>query len=120
MSRRVENMEIIGEWIPYEDETVRPCWRHNITGQITFRHPNYVGDCESCFKEINDINDCFIKSGDDGNSRYCKKCYDKTKVLDEMFITMCSELKEKERKKVLKEQKQNDKKCLMKILKSLK
>ena len=116
MVRRIEDMEIVGEWTPYEDDCVRPCWKHNITGMITFRHPNYMGDCDNCLKEINDIDDCIIKDGVDGNSKYCKKCYDKVKSYDELFITMSLELKEKEKKEA-KEQKKIDKKILKEMLK---
>ena len=119
MVKRIEDMEIVGEWIPYENDNVKPCWRHNITGQITFRHPNYMGDCENCYKEINDIDDCLIKSGIDGNSKYCRKCYDIVKSYDELFITMTQDLKKKEAKEV-KEQKKIDKKILKDMFKSSK
>ena len=60
-------------------------WIHITSGLIQFTHPNHIGYCENCNKSIISNDDMNVKSTDDGNALYCRKCFNEDKQLIEML-----------------------------------
>ncbi len=68
-------------------------WIHIETGIVRFTHPNHYGYCSHCQKDIITDNDMSVKSTDDGNALYCKKCFDEDKMLNNMLRDFMSKYK---------------------------
>ena len=68
-------------------------WIHIDTGIVRFTHPNHIGYCSHCQKDIITEDDMAVKSTDDGNVLYCKKCFDEDKMLNDMLRDFMSKNK---------------------------
>jgi hypothetical protein len=60
-------------------------WIHIKSGIIRFTHPNHIGYCQHCDKSIIGDDDMGVKTTDDGDVLYCKKCFNEDKQLTEML-----------------------------------
>lgn len=65
-------------------------WIHITTGIIRFSHPNHIGYCNHCDKSIINEDDMGVKSTDDGDVLYCRKCFNEDKQLNDMLRTFMS------------------------------
>ena len=103
-------MQNIGDWEIYTDDSIRKQgWINRKTGKFSFKHPHYIATCEKCDKDIIREDDCLIKGGEDGNSTYCRNCYDENiwydKQLEELLMKQEIEDTKKTKKQLQAEKK---------------
>lgn len=68
-------------------------WIHITSGIIRFTHPNHIGYCQNCDKSILSYDDMNVKSTDDGDALYCRKCFIEDKKLTDMLRDFMSKNK---------------------------